>query len=163
MNLPLNLLLIPILGCLKNYAKYKMLCPIYAVPEDVAIYFLLLCVIIVGIVTSALYLLYNAKPETIRENWGIVEEKVYPMTYEEAVATAALHFTELGVAATIVATILLVNAVSACYLRSRILKEGRFFEPFASDMQDSEWVDDDEEESLGSRGGRGGSSKRKAP
>jgi hypothetical protein len=134
------------------------------------LYFLLLCVIIVGIVTSALYLLYNAKPETIRENWGIVEEKVYPMTYEEAVATAALHFTELGVAATIVATILLVNAVSACYLRSRILKEGRFFEPFASDMQDSEWVDDDDEEeesSLGgSRGGsRGGSfrSKRKAP
>ena len=56
----------------------------------------------------------------------------------------ALHFTELGVAATIVATILFVNAVSACYLRRRILKEGRFFEPFASDMQDSEWVDDDE-------------------
>ena len=78
------------------------------------------------------------------DNWGIVEEKVYPMTYDEAVATAALHFTELGVAATIVATILFVNAVSAFYLRRRIQKEGRFFEPFASEMQDSEWVDEDE-------------------
>lgn len=125
-------------------------------PWSLLLYFLLLCAIIIGIVAAALYLLYNAKPSTIRDNWGIVEEKIYPMTYDEAVATAALHFTELGVAATIVATILFVNAVSACYLRRRILKEGRFFEPFASEMQDSEWVDEDENDSY-SRG------KRKAP
>lgn len=120
------------------------------------LYFLLLCTIMVGIVAAGIYLIYNAKPSTIRDNWNIVEEKIYPMTYDEAVATAALHFTELGVAATIVATILFVNAVSACYLRRRILKEGRFFEPFASDMQDSEWVDDDDDGNY-SRG------KRKAP
>lgn len=124
------------------------------------LYFLLLCSIVVGIVAMALYLMYNATPSTIRDSWGIVEEKVYPMSYDEAVATAAVHFFQLGVAATIVATILLVNAISACYLRRRILKEGKFYEPFASDMQDSEWVDEDEDNSC-SRGGD--ARKHKAP
>jgi hypothetical protein len=48
------------------------------------LYFLLLCAIITGIVAAALYLIYNAKPSTIRDHWGIVEEKIYPMTYDEA-------------------------------------------------------------------------------
>ena len=35
---------------------------------------------------------YNAKPDYIRSNWGIVEEKVYPMKYDEAIEVASLHF-----------------------------------------------------------------------
>lgn len=61
---------------------------------------------------AGLYLMFNARPDWIKEHWEIVETKIYPLSYDEAVDLAAAHFTELGASATIVAVLLLVNACS---------------------------------------------------
>ena len=56
--------------------------------------------------------MFNARPDWIKEHWEIVETKIYPLSYDEAVDLAAAHFTELGASATIVAALVLVNACS---------------------------------------------------